>query len=90
MLQYDNALLPEHMQAPMQRYMEQGIHPGDFLIAVLNNDLREAVYRADHVNRAALADIVQWLYNEAPGHSWGDLETIERYVKGLNPATPKG
>lgn len=39
---------------------------GDFLRAVLDNDLFEAFARADHKNEPALHNIVMWLYNEAP------------------------
>lgn len=40
--------------------------PGDFLRAVLENDLMEAFGRADEWNTAAMKDIAGALYNEAP------------------------
>ncbi len=63
------------------RYMEQGIDPGSFLQAVLCNDLRQAVASADSTNRTKLADIVQWLYGEAPSSSWGSEENVRVYAR---------
>jgi hypothetical protein len=40
---------------------------GDFLQAIINNDLTEAVHRADELNRTALWLYVAFLYNVAPG-----------------------
>jgi hypothetical protein len=39
---------------------------GDFLGAVVRNDLRGAVSRADPENLAALRSIVLWVHNEIP------------------------
>ena len=43
--------IPEHMWGAIVRYYENGIPPGGFLEAVINNDLREACARADEINR---------------------------------------
>ena len=64
----------------VQRYLEHGIRPGDFLTAVLCNDLKEACGRADFTNRYLLFDIVNWLYNEAPLGSWGSPEIFDKVI----------
>lgn len=57
-------------------------HPiGDFLRAVLSNDLREAVGRADEINGLALRALVRWLYNEAPGACWGSPDAVARWLE---------
>ncbi len=78
--------LPSHIQDGVERYIEHGVPPGDFLTAVICNDLRESFGRADEVNIARMFDIVGFFYNEAPGGCWGSLEKMKRWVKigGLN------
>lgn len=84
MTPYDYSELPEHMRDAMQRYLEQGIPPGDFLSAVLNNDLRETCSRADHINRYLLFDYVRWLYNNAPVAAWGYQGAVRDWCVRLN------
>lgn len=64
-------LIPEYMRGGLFRWITRGIEPGSFLSAVLCNDLREAVGRADDVNRERLADYIRFLYNYAPSACWG-------------------
>ena len=73
-------MLPEHMREAMQLWLEQGIEPGDFLLAVLCNDLREAVGRADHINIHRLPDYVRFLYNEVPGMCYGSPEKVRKWA----------
>jgi len=63
--------IPDYMHGALIRYYENGLPPGDFLTALLNNDLRETFARADDTNTYAVRGYVMWLYNEAPGGSWG-------------------
>ena len=66
--------LPEAMRGGAQRYIESGIAPGDFMSAVICNDLKEAIGRADSTNLPRLLDIVSFWYNEAPSNCWGSRE----------------
>lgn len=75
-------LLPEHIRGGMERYIEGRIPPGDFLTAVLSNDLMQAVGRADRINRQKLADIIYFLYTEAPAMCWGSPERVKRWLEG--------
>ena len=80
----DYAQIPEYMQAALRRYVLQGIKPGDFLTAVICNDLRNAVGRADAVNLPLLKLYVQWFYNVAPGACWGSLENMNEWINARN------
>lgn len=73
-------ILPVHMRAGMRLYIESGIEPGSFLAAVLCNDLREAIGRADHINRDRIPDYVQFLYNRAPSACWGSPAKYLKWV----------
>lgn len=66
--------IPERMMGSIQRYIEHGIPPGDFLCAIIDNDLKEAVGRADDENMGNIPAYVAYFYNEAPGPCWGSRE----------------
>ena len=74
-------MIPEHTKAALDRYVNDRILPGGFLIAVLSNDLFGAVGKADKENLAALADIVRYIYNEIPCSCWGNKEIIWKWVE---------
>lgn len=73
-------MLPVHMQEAMRLWIERGIEPGSFLMAVLCNDLREAVGRADHINVERLKDYVNFLYNEVPGACYGSPDKCRKWA----------
>jgi hypothetical protein len=72
--------IPAHMQAALRRYVLEGIKPGDFLTAVICNDLRNAVGRADSENLPLLSLYVMWFYNIAPGTCWGSHEAMLKWL----------
>lgn len=77
-MRYDK--LPEHMQHGARDYIEKGVPPGSFLMAVLCNDLTQAFSRADDENRAAMFDWASWLWNECPRRAWGDRKTVDAWI----------
>ena len=68
------------VMASLQRYIEHHIPTGGFLEAVLSNDLKEAVGRADEDNMRVLPEIVGYLYNEAPGLCWGSPKRVKDWL----------
>lgn len=78
--------IPEYMHEGMKRYLLEGVPGGDFLNAVLANDLRESCLRADDVNRWHLHNYVSFLFCFAPFGSWGSEDAFKRWVnqRGLN------
>lgn len=76
----DYSLLPEHLRAGVKRYIEHRIIPGSFLVAVITNDLRKAVFAADSESLESLPDIVRWFHNEAPGRCWGSAESMAKWT----------
>jgi len=65
----------------LKRYIENRIEGGGFLTAVLSNNLKEAIGRADNWNLETLLIIVCWLYNEAPSDCWGSPEKVSAWLK---------
>ena len=72
--------IPEYMQNAMKRYVLDGIQPGDFLTAVITNNLREAVNRADATNLPLLRTYVRWFYNVAPGNCHGSPQHMRDWI----------
>lgn len=64
------------MIAALLAYATHGHLPGGFLTAVLSNDLREAISRADHENLAVLKEIVTFVYMELPSPCWGSAKAV--------------
>jgi len=79
--------LPEHIRGGMQRWIEHGIKPGNFLQAVIRNDLVDSFGQADEINLAAIFDIVEFMYNEAPGNCWITKENIKNWEGTKKEAT---
>jgi hypothetical protein len=65
----------------LKLYVERGILPGDFLTALLSNDLVDAFGRADDNNTAAMRGWASFLYNEMPRGSWGSRATVEAWCR---------
>jgi hypothetical protein len=71
----------EYMAGAVQRYIEHGIPPGDFLTALFNNDLKEAFRRADAENTAAMREWVIFMVNEMPADAQGSPEKVWAWIK---------
>ena len=78
--QYEPAKVPEGVKAALLRYAEDHVPLGDFLMAVLRNDLKDAFARADANNCAVLRHIVGWVYWELPGDCWGSAENVQAWL----------
>ena len=75
--------IPEYMRGGIVRYYENGLPPGDFLSAVIDNDLKEAIGRADGTNRNLLWNYIRWFYNWAPSGTWGFEGAVTKWCKSF-------
>jgi hypothetical protein len=75
----DYASLPEALRHGARLWIEHHVEPGDFLCAVIQNDLAEAASRADEANSRSLSEIVSWFYINAPVPCWGSKEKFEAW-----------
>ena len=58
--------IPDYMREGLRQWVMFGRTPGDFLTAVLQNDLKMACMRADPVNLTKLRTYIWFLHNEVP------------------------
>ena len=77
------------MIASLKAYIETGRPLGDFLTAVVQNDLSRAVSHGDLDNLRNLPALSAFLYNKAPMGCWGSPEKMiewqeHRGISGLN------
>lgn len=72
-------LVPRHIHRGLCLWICAGIEPGDFLQALLKNDLKETFARADDINKHAVLSIVTYMYNYAPIGAWGGEKRYEEW-----------
>lgn len=75
--------IPAYMHGALVRYIVHGIKPGNFLEAIIDNDLREACGRADDHNTHALPYYVRFFYNEAPAGCWGYTGATAKWCEAI-------
>ena len=65
----------------LEEYVQHRVALGHFLTAVLENNLSEAVGRADEDNLKNLPAFVGYMYNEMPGGCWGSPEKVKAWLE---------
>ncbi len=73
-------LAPTHILAAIDRYAGQRCSVGGFTNAVLENNLSEAIGRADNQSQAGLVDIVRYVHWEIPGDCHGSREKVAAWL----------
>lgn len=71
--------IPTAIMAGLRAHIDKGAPQGAYLTSVLENNLVEAVGRADVHSLAALRDTTTWLWNNAPRDSWGSPERVHQW-----------
>jgi hypothetical protein len=79
--------VPEHLWEGLIEYITARRPTGEFLRAVLSNDLKEAVGRADDASGPALGALVRFLYNFCPAPCWGSPRAVKAWLE--NPEKPQ-
>lgn len=81
MVDYKEDIFPERMVRAMRRYVEHHQPVGDFLTAVLSNNLRMAFRCADDENKPLIEEYVKWAHWEIPGNAWGSREAVKAWLE---------
>lgn len=78
------AAIPARMQEGLKRYVIDRLRPGDFLMAVIQNDLRNAVGHADSDNLPLIPLYVRWFYNVAPSRCHGSPKAFVEWLERVD------
>lgn len=65
----------------LNAYATDGRPTGGFVRAVLENDLMEAMRRADQTSRFILYEICKHVYNELRGDCWGSPDKVKNWIE---------
>lgn len=71
----------ETLDETIYNYLVHGIPPGSFTTAVLENNLYEAICRADHVNKENIVEIVKEIGMHMPLLAWGSPDKVKLWLK---------
>ena len=77
--------IPASVKASLVAYVDSRIPTGDFLRAVLSNDLSGAVNRADADNSPHLVAITKYVYWQLPADCWGSERKVDLWLKSICP-----
>jgi hypothetical protein len=76
--------LPSHMWEATLGYLLYGYPIGDFMSAVMENDLKESFARADWINEQAMKRWAEFLYGVmpvSPVRSFGSKEVVKEWQR---------
>ena len=73
--------IPPAILTGIQNYVLYGHSTGDFLYAVLSNDLFGAIGRADEDSLAAIKYIIQYLNGYIPASVHGSWDNVKRHLQ---------
>jgi hypothetical protein len=74
-------MIPGYTLEALKRYRDHHVPVGDFLTAVLENNLMEAFGRADENNSEAMKDILIFVRWEMPGDCHGSPERVAAWIE---------
>jgi len=80
MNRFDYSQIPPHMMARLRAYLDNHEPVGDFLTAVLTNNLSDACSRADDTNIEIIPVYAAYLYNNAPAAAWGSPAKLKAWL----------
>ena len=72
-------IVPDHMHHTIVGWIEDALPIGDFLMALLSNDLIEAFGRAGDENITAMHRWVKYLYNHTPRGCHGSPAKVKAW-----------
>ena len=76
--------VPEHLLKGLIAWGNKHHRVGDFLTAVLSNDLWKAVAYADDDSMKSLKFIVMFIHNELPNNCHGSKQVVVEWIKAMN------
>ena len=73
-------MIPPLVRKAIDAHADERRPCGDFVTAVLENDLSAAFLWADPNSRAAMHEIMLYVCNEIPGDCWGSRKIVRAWL----------
>ncbi len=73
-------IIDEKVLDGLCRYAVDGIRPGGFLSAMLENNLSETLRRADFETFAVLRELMTFVHQELPASCWGSPTKVAAWI----------
>lgn len=80
-----NYTIPNDLLNELIAYGKQGKKPGQFVSAVISNQLMQAFARADEETQKAMPQIVKFICNQMPIGCYGSVNNFQEW-KGVDNA----
>jgi hypothetical protein len=77
--------VPAYLVRDLWQYLRAQVRPGDFMLAVLANDLFSAIQYADPIAAQSLRGIVRFIYLNLPARCWGSREAVNDWLMDSEP-----
>ena len=75
--------VPPHLLDALDAFGREARPVGDFLTAVLENDLCKTFAHADTENRPHIGALIKYVYNQLPGECWGSKEKVVAWERAF-------
>ena len=72
--------IPEHLHQEIDNYINNHVRPGNFLSAIIFNELRNSVELADFENIGQFLAYLGFFKNHAPKECWGSREAFTNWL----------
>ena len=79
-----NIIIRHQIRDSIDNYVAHGWVPGDYLLAILSNDLFGAMGRADEQSKYEIFHACSYIYNHIPSKCWGSREKVAAWVEHHN------
>lgn len=76
----DWSLIPSYMWPGVKQYYEYGLAPGDFFYLILEHDFYQAIFHADHANKACIANWAQFTFF-LPFSCHGSVDIVKTWIR---------
>jgi hypothetical protein len=77
---FNYSLIPQNMIDSLNKYETEHKETGGFLNAILENNLKETVYKADDNNKKIIPVYIHYIDNNLPAQSWGSKKKVDNWL----------
>ncbi len=72
--------IPQVLRQELREYIENGKHPGTFMVAILEGDLFAAARIAPHHTLGSIGRVARFIVKHAPKKCWGNERDVHVWM----------